>query len=362
MDPAFVPGGRFIEEGNQRDEFIRRKMTELDCFYDIELWESFQEEFVDWTRRDFELASTSCCRAFRTYLRRKGVWISKETTSAKSLYDAFKEKTFTSWTEDEIKRSLSEMRFTSYLIKEFLKASSDEILQRQKHEIIIDHEEFMTERCILISESFYRSSIGYSSPVSPRSSPHEYSPPIPPRSFASSPSPLPVDQPIKHPQPENQVSPSPAMDQSIKHPQPENQVFSSLAMDQSIKHPQSENQVSPSLAISQGLLIIDNSEHALITEISEHLDGPSDRFLVEQSSFKPLSTKNQEQLVKRSDESSISSPSSFRSIAPPISVNQSGGQSRRQLMGQSMGRAMSQLMRRSMNQSISGIHVRCGVG
>jgi hypothetical protein len=27
-----------------------------------------------------------------------------------------------------------------------------------------------------------------------------------------------------------------------------------------------------------------------------------------------------------------------------------------------MGRAMSQLMRRSMNQSISGIHVRCGVG
>jgi hypothetical protein len=54
MTLAFVPGGRFLEKdnqrdefikrmltklkkNNQRDEFIRRKMTKLNCFYDIEL-------------------------------------------------------------------------------------------------------------------------------------------------------------------------------------------------------------------------------------------------------------------------------------------------------------------------------------
>ncbi len=155
------------------------------------------------------------------------------------------------------------MKFTFYLIKSFLKASSDELLQ--KHEVSIDHEEFMTERYTLI--------FGSSSLVPPRSLPHEYSPPIPPRPlpqeysssisprpFASSPPPLPVNQPIKHFQSENQV-------------------FSSLAMNQSIKHLQSKNQVSPSLATPQGSLIIDNSDHVLITEISEHPDkrpdGPS---------------------------------------------------------------------------------------
>ncbi len=51
------------------------------------------------------------------------------------------------------------MRFTFYLIKFFLKAPSDELLQRQKHEVNIDHEEFMTARYTLISES---------SPSSPR--------------------------------------------------------------------------------------------------------------------------------------------------------------------------------------------------
>jgi hypothetical protein len=47
------------------------------------------------------------------------------------------------------------MRFTFYLIKSYLKALSDELLQRQKHEVIIDHEEFMTER---YSQSSFRSS------------------------------------------------------------------------------------------------------------------------------------------------------------------------------------------------------------
>jgi hypothetical protein len=147
MNFAFVLDDRFIEKNNQRDEFIKRKltklkknnqrdefikrkMTKLNCFYDIKLWESFQEEFVNWTRRDFELTSIFCCRAFRIYLRRKKVWIwiFKETTFAKSLYDAFKKKTLTSWTEDEIRRCLFEMRFTFYLINELLKALSDELL------------------------------------------------------------------------------------------------------------------------------------------------------------------------------------------------------------------------------------------
>jgi hypothetical protein len=256
---------------------------------------------VNWTRRDFELTSISCCRAFRIYLRRKEVWIFKETTSAKSLYDAFKKKTLTSWTEDEIKRSLSEIRFTFYLIKEFLKASSDEILQRQKHEVSIDHEEFMTERYIFTLES--------SSPVSILS-----------RSFASSPPPLSVNQSIKHPQPENQVS--------------------------------------SSLATSQGPLIIDNSEHVSITENSKHSVGPSDGPLVGQPPLKPPSPENQGRPVERSDEPSISSP---RPIASLISFTQPGRQPTGQSMGQSVRRLMSQLVRRSMNQSISDIHVRCGI-
>ncbi len=208
---------------------------------------------MNWTRRDFELTSISCCRAFRIYLRRKEVWIFKETTSAKSLYDAFKKKTLTSWTEDEIKRFLSEMRFTFYLIKEFLKAFSDELLQRQKHEVSIDHEEFMTER--------YTSSFILS------------------RSFASS--------------------------------------SSSLSVNQSIKHSQTENQMFSSLAISQGLLIIDNSNHVLITKISKHFD-------------------------KRSDESST----------PLISVNQSIEQSKRQSSMRHSSRESS-IARNFLRQSFS---------
>ncbi len=330
MNPALMPADRLIQkkmtmlkENNHRDEFIRRKMTKLNCFYDIELWESFQEEFVNWTRRDFELTSISCCRAFRTYLRRKEVWIFKETISAKFLYDAFKKKTFTSWTEDEIKRSLSEMRFTFYLMKEFLKAPSDEILQRQKHEVSIDHEEFMTER--------YTSSL-----VSSRLLSQKYSSPIFSRSFAPS--------------------------------------SSSLSVDQSIKHSQSENQVFPSLAIPQGLLIIDNSNHVPIIENSEHPDEPSDELsvepsdksqvessdelLVEQSSFKSPSPKNQRRSVERSDRPSISS---LRSFASPTLFIQSGRQPTGQSMGQPMRRLMGQLIRRSMNQPISDIHVRCGI-
>ncbi len=208
-------------------------------------------------------------------------------------------------------------------MKEFLKAPSDEILQRQKHEVSIDHEEFMTER--------YTSSL-----VSSRLLSQKYSSPIFSRSFAPS--------------------------------------SSSLSVDQSIKHSQSENQVFPSLAIPQGLLIIDNSNHVPIIENSEHPDEPSDELsvepsdksqvessdelLVEQSSFKSPSPKNQRRSVERSDRPSISS---LRSFASPTLFIQSGRQPTGQSMGQPMRRLMGQLIRRSMNQPISDIHVRCGI-
>jgi hypothetical protein len=54
MTSAFVSADRLIQkkltklkENNHRDEFIKKKMTELDCFQDLDLWESFQEEFVN---------------------------------------------------------------------------------------------------------------------------------------------------------------------------------------------------------------------------------------------------------------------------------------------------------------------------
>jgi hypothetical protein len=373
-----MTGDRFIEENNQRDEFIKKQMTELDCFQDIDLWESFQEEFVDWTRRDFELASISCCRAFRTYLRRKGVWISKETTSAKSLYDVFKERIPTSWTEDEIKCCLPEMRFTSYVIKSFLKAPSNELLQRQKHEVSIDHEEFMIERYTLISES----SLRLPAPL------------------------ISVNQSGGQPGGQSDEQPD-GQSGGQSGEQSENQSISrqSIFIIENSEQP-------PTIDHSEHAPITENSEHAPTTENLKHPDGPPDESpdgsldgppvrppdgpSVEPSIKPPVGPPvgpPDEPLVEPSDGPSVEqsfkpptpSPLPAHPSAPPTPINQPGGQPfkpprpsapltpasqpmrrpmgqpMRPSVGQSMGQLMGQLMRRSMNQPISGIHVRCGI-
>jgi hypothetical protein len=199
------------------------------------------------------------------------------------------------------------MKFTSYVIKSFLKAPSDELLQRQKHEVSIDHEEFMTGRYTLISES------------SPRL-------PAPP---------TPVNQPGGQPGGQSDGQPD---GQSLRQPTP------------SSPPPQNQSTVRQSPPTTENL---------------EHPDGPPDGLpdglpggpLIEQS-FKP-STSPLPPAHPSAPPTPVNQPRGQqfkppRPSAPLTPVSQP--------MGQPMRRLMGQLMRRSMNQPISGIHVRCGIG
>ncbi len=296
-------------------------MTKLNCFQDLDLWKSFQEKFVNWTRRDFELTSISCCRAFRIYLRRKEVWIFKETTFAKSLYDVFKKRILTSWTEDEIKRCLSEMRFTFYLINSYLKELSDELLQRQKHEVIIDHEKFMTERYSQSSSSSENQSTDR----------HSF-----------------------------------LITENLKH-------FDELLDELSNE---SLNESSDELSDESS----DESLDEFSVESSVKLSVKSSVKLSVESSVKLLVESSDGLSVEQSFKSSISSFSSAHSSVSLISVNQLRGQSFKSLRSfaplisgsQSMNRAMSQLMKRLMSHLMrqlmkyakfiqTTIHRRCGI-
>jgi hypothetical protein len=248
------------------------------------------------------------------------------------------------------------MKFTFYLIKSFLKALSDELLQ--KHEVSIDHEEFMTERYILI---FGSSSLILS------------------RSFASSSSPLSVDQLIKHSQPENQMFSSLATSQGFsiidnsdhvstteisKHfdKRPDRSSNPRTSVNQSIEQSKGQSSIRHSLresSIARNFL----RQSSLITENFEHLDGtldgPSDELSNElsvESLDESRDELSDESSVEQSLKSSISSSSSPRPSAPSTSFNQPGRSSVRQSMRQLMG----QLIRLAKLIN-AAIHVRCGI-
>jgi hypothetical protein len=139
------------------------------------------------------------------------------------------------------------------------------------------------------------------------------------------------------------------------------------SVDQSVKQPDEpsvEPTVEPSdepLDESSVELPVGSSDEPLV----ESPDGPS----VEPSD-EPSVEPSDGLSVEQSFKSSTPSSSSAHSPASLTAVNQPRGQSfkplRRSapltLVSQSMERLMGQLMRRSMDQSISGIHVRCGIG
>jgi broad specificity phosphatase PhoE len=55
------------------DRFMEAKMQEWDGLLDNDLWDSFRTEFAEWTDEDFKLATITCQKKFRAYLRSRGV-------------------------------------------------------------------------------------------------------------------------------------------------------------------------------------------------------------------------------------------------------------------------------------------------
>lgn len=62
-------------------------------FKDLDLWDSYKEDFKDWTEDDFNLAGHHETRKVRTFLRKRGVWVEKSRkTIAKSLFSTLQEE------------------------------------------------------------------------------------------------------------------------------------------------------------------------------------------------------------------------------------------------------------------------------
>ncbi len=112
MTFAFVPA----------DQFIQTKVTKWKNwdFKDKDLWEQFQNDFAEWTKRTFNSATVDVLRALRTYLRKHGVWISTHETMTKSLFYVLQKETETPWIEEEIKRCILTEHFTSNRIERLL--------------------------------------------------------------------------------------------------------------------------------------------------------------------------------------------------------------------------------------------------
>lgn len=60
---------------SQRDaEFIEEKINLYDL-KDLDLWESFQEDFASFTTERFAAASRPIIQMLRTFLRKRGVYV-----------------------------------------------------------------------------------------------------------------------------------------------------------------------------------------------------------------------------------------------------------------------------------------------
>ncbi|SLM36407.1 hypothetical protein LPUS_00586 [Lasallia pustulata] len=104
-------------------------------FKDTNLWESFKEDFEDFTEQTFKDASNHEIRRLRTILRKRGVWVQKRarTSIALSLYNTLKEEERTEWTEFEIKSCHTKEAFTSNHIFYLLRTDFDRNPQYPAH-------------------------------------------------------------------------------------------------------------------------------------------------------------------------------------------------------------------------------------
>jgi phage pi2 protein 07 len=273
-----------MEEIQDWEKWIETKINEWekDNLTDKDLWEQFQDDFDEWTEKDFNSdVSNTLLRRLRNILRRRGVWVSRDEkiTIEKALYNTLQEKTPIKWTEKEVLRYLSYENFIFISIKILLKTN----FGRKPSSPVPSH--------------------SVSSPPSSerQSTSSRFSKPVPLRSFSS-------------PSSERQSIPPrfSKFFQSSKFSSVFNrQLYSRLPLIPSYRQSliSSENQSTG----RQSALIIDYSEHVPTTEISEHPDdepsaestdkssvGPSDGLLIESSdepsvnpSFKLPPTENQ---------------------------------------------------------------------
>lgn len=57
-------------------------------FIDVDLWDTFREDFEGYSEDDFRLFSNYDLRTLRAFLRKHGVWVEKSRlTIAKSLFN-----------------------------------------------------------------------------------------------------------------------------------------------------------------------------------------------------------------------------------------------------------------------------------
>ena len=91
-------------------------------FEDFDLWETFREDFEDFTEEDFKSAGTHWLRQLRSFLRKRGVWILKNerVTIARSLSNTLLEGRPGVWTEAEIVEWLDREQFISFQIKRLI--------------------------------------------------------------------------------------------------------------------------------------------------------------------------------------------------------------------------------------------------
>jgi hypothetical protein len=102
-------------------------MQEWDELLNDDLWDSFRTEFVEWIDENFKLASITIQKKLRTFLRSRNVWVIKSSKLiiAKSFAQVVKKDTFTSWTEEEIRRCLTSKTFVFHVINHLLKTNFD---------------------------------------------------------------------------------------------------------------------------------------------------------------------------------------------------------------------------------------------
>jgi hypothetical protein len=118
----------WMKEIQDWKKWVETKINECEQenLTDKDLWEQFQDDFDEWTEKNFNSdVSNTLLRRLRDVLRRRGVWVSRDEkiTIEKALYNTLQEKNPSKWTEKEMLRYLSYENFIFITIKILLKTN-----------------------------------------------------------------------------------------------------------------------------------------------------------------------------------------------------------------------------------------------
>jgi hypothetical protein len=108
-----------------RTHILENKMQEWNELLNDDMWDSFRTKFVEWIDENFKLASITIQKKLKTFLRSRDVWVMKSSKLiiAKSLAQVVTKDTFTSWTEEEIRRCLTSETFVFHVVIHLLKTN-----------------------------------------------------------------------------------------------------------------------------------------------------------------------------------------------------------------------------------------------